>query len=193
MKRIIKIQTKKIVSHKNNGEPIIEKSLVKLLDHPEYLKLDNNSSFAKFVKYINANRYKETPLIVAVIDNKTGKELNKEDYQSIIDEMVTNGKSVKKIDYKKVAENQAIEIENLKSDFEARLKKLEEKKPSNLQPTKLPEGARDVDVMEALRINQRAIIEQKANDLNITFRKNIGNVKLLEKIIKVEPEFKVNE
>ena len=39
--------------------------------------------------------------------------------------------------------------------------------------------------------NDRIALENKANDLKIQFRSNIGDEKLLEKINEIEPEFKL--
>ena len=127
MERIIHIQTKKITSHDENGNPNVETSLVKLIDHLEYLKLNNKSSFSKFVNIMNANRYKETPVVIAVIDLKTMKHIDKKDYQNVIDKMASEGKSNKKVDNKKLSENQAIEIDKMKTDFEKRFEALERK------------------------------------------------------------------
>lgn len=127
MERIIQIQLKKITGHKENGEPIIEKTLIKLIDHINYLDLFNKSSFSKFVKYINANRYKEVPLVVAVIDLKTNKPINKNNYQDIINKMVIDGKPKEKINYKKIVEKQKKEIEKMKAEFEKRLEQLEKR------------------------------------------------------------------
>jgi len=39
-------------------------------------------------------------------------------------------------------------------------------------------------------VNVREILEAKAQELGISYRSNIGNEKLLEKINEVEPNFK---
>jgi len=183
MKRIIHVETKKIVSHDSVGNPIVEKSLVKLIDHPEYLDPLNRSSFAKFMKYLNANRYMENPLIVKVVDFDAKKELDKEDYQNAIDAKRAEAKSKKKIDYKKLAENQELEIKRMKIDFEERLKDLEARSKEQVEPKKYSEQEKP---------DNRTLLKQKADELNIAYRGNIGNVKLLEKIQEIEPEFKIN-
>lgn len=45
-------------------------------------------------------------------------------------------------------------------------------------------------VKPEIKSEQRAEIEDKANELGIKFRDNIGDSKLLEKIQSIEPEFK---
>jgi len=207
MKRIIHVQTKKIVSHDSVGNPIVETSLVKLIDQPEYLSQLNRSSFAKFMKYLNANRYKENPVIIKVVDFKTRQELDKEDYQNAVDVKRAEAKSKKKIDYKKLAENQELEIKRMKIDFEERLRDLEAKSKKQIEQDvpkpKAPIVEKEDIEPELEKSNSesskktsiednRTLLKEKADELNITYRGNIGNAKLLEKIQEIEPEFKID-
>ena len=198
MKRIIHVETKKIVSHDAVGNPITEKSLVKLIDQPEYLKQNNRSSFAKFVKNLNANRYKENPLIIKVVDYKTTKELDTKDYQDVIDSKISEAKSKKKVDYKKLAKDQELEIKTMKIDFEERLRELEGKINTKPELDEIDSEKEETPNNESesnendIGPDYRDLLEQKANELNITFRSNIGDVKLLGKIQEIEPEFKID-
>ena len=185
MKRIVHVKAKRIVSHDGVGKPVINESVIKLIDQPEFLSLENRSPFAKFVKYMNMNKYMENPKILEVIDFDTRKPLDVEEYQKAIDEMAAKSKSKEKIDYKKLAQEKELELKRMKDDFEQRLKALE--KPVK----KVTEKVIEKPVEVVIKKTDREILKAKATELNIKFKGNIGNAKLLEKIQAIEPEFKI--
>jgi len=51
------------------------------------------------------------------------------------------------------------------------------------------EALKNANLVEA-KSEDRVTLEQKANELGISFRKSIGDEKLLAKIVNIEPEFK---
>lgn len=69
------------------------------------------------------------------------------------------------------------EIELLKEQNALLMKQIEMQNNSKPEPVEASE--------------ERKALEGKANELNIKFRANIGDVKLLEKIQEIEPEFTV--
>lgn len=164
MKTIV-VETKKVVAHKADGMPVIETIKQKL--SPEL-------TFNKFVRLLPNQGYTSAKVVkvleTSFVDNKPNhKELDEIDkYQAMIDDRIKpTAKAGEPIDYKAKSEKQ----EALLKELEERLRALE-KKGSEKSP-------------------ERANIEDKANELGISFRANIGDEKLLEKIKEVEPEFEV--
>ena len=53
-------------------------------------------------------------------------------------------------------------------------------------------GLKYEEIKEEVKTSKnRAKLEEKANELEIEYRANIGDAKLLDKILEVEPEFKL--
>ncbi|MCK5605281.1 hypothetical protein KAR91_25540 [Candidatus Pacearchaeota archaeon] len=172
MKRIIYLNTARVYAHKADGSPKIERSIVKLEDGP---------IFSKFVKHIHLKGFieNEPPYVSKVVEASIVagieklKEVDPGKWQKIVEVAQAKHKPDVAIDYKKLSENQANEIEQLNvqnAGFEERLKALEKgnKKSGN-----------------------REALETKAKLLSIKFRDNIGDTKLLEKIQAIEPDFKL--
>jgi hypothetical protein len=172
MKTIV-VETKKVVAHKGNGMPVIE--TIKQKINPEL-------TFNKFVRLLPNQGYMSATVLEVI---KTKFEQKEEDgekfqvakhsnldevekYQAMIDERLKpETKPGEAIDYKAKSEKQ----EALLKELEERLRALEDKGSE-----KSPE-----------RVN----MEDKANELGITFRSNIGDEKLLGKIKEVQPDFEV--
>lgn len=172
MKTIV-VETKKVIAHKADGMPVIETIKQKL--NPEL-------TFNKFARLLPNQGYTSAKVIDVISTSFENKEENGkkfqvakhtkldeiDKYQSMIDERLKpTTKAGESIDYKAKSEKQ----EALLKELEERLRALE-----NKGYEKSPE---------------RAKIEDKANELGISFRANIGDEKLLEKIKEVEPEFEV--
>lgn len=122
-------------------------------------KIGPEATFNKFAKLLPNQGYASAEVIKVIED---GKEVDLiEKYQSMLD--IKPKIQDEKIDYKGLAEKQG----KLLEEMEARLKALEGDSKSE----------------------DRIKLESKANELEINFRANIGDSKLLEKIQEKEPEF----
>lgn len=164
MKTIV-VETKKVVAHKADGMPVIE--TIKQKINPEL-------TFNKWVDFLPNQGYtsvKVLEVINTVFENNKPKHSNLDEiekYQSIIDEKLSpETKAGESIDYKAKSEKQ----EALLAEMMERLKALEDKGDD--------------------KSDDRVKLESKAKELNISFRSNIGDEKLLEKIKEVEPKFEV--
>ena len=180
MKTAIHLKTARVSSTDTDGTPKIERLTVKLTD---------GINFNKFVRHMYLQNYlkKEPPFVAKVIQEKGGEwvEIDKTPWQEIVEkELLSRGKPVI-IDYKALSEQQSKEIEGLKSDFEDRLASLEKGKA---------EIKKDFQIAKSEIItnpSNRSKLEQKATELKVKFRTNIGDKKLLEKIQAIEPDFKI--
>lgn len=156
MKTIV-VKTKKVVSHKENGEAVYEETRIPL--SPEL-------TFNKFVKYIHNQGYVSVDVIEVLDNGKSVDEVDK--YNKKIQEVLRpKSNPGQDIDYKALSEKQNALLQELQE----RLSLLEDKSNNKTE--------------------SRIKLEAKANDLNISFRANIGDEKLLEKIKEIEPEFEV--
>jgi hypothetical protein len=174
MKTIV-VETKKVVSHDGKGMPVIE--TIKQKINPEL-------TFNKFVRFLPNQGYAEVNVLEVIETKFETKEedgrkfqvpkhskLNEvEKYQARINEVLKpEAKPGDAIDYKAKSEKQEAQLKEMM----ARLQALEEKN-------------KPVDISE-----YRLKLETKAKELEITFRSNIGDEKLLEKIKEVQPDFEV--
>lgn len=164
MKTIV-VKTEKVVSHKDDMMPVIE-----VINQ----KISPELTFFKFVKYLPNQGYKSATVVKVLDDDKEVDEVEK--YQTMIDESL-KAKQSGAIDYKAESEKQA----KLNAEL---LKRIEAIETGNKEGYNTP-------IMFEQRDKNREVLVQKAYELSITFRSNIGNAKLLEKIQEVEPEFKV--
>lgn len=125
------------------------------------------ATFKKFLQFLPNQNYKSATVVKVFED---GEEVNKVDeYQSKVDAALeTKHQFGEKVDYKSKSEK----LEAKLSEVLERLEALESNKGSN----NLDRGA----------------LESKATELNITFRSNIGDDKLLAKIKEIEPNFELN-
>ena len=168
METVIYLKTSKVFGYQANGLPKIEKSTV---------KLESIRAFPNFIRHINANKYTETPIVEKVIEIANGKtnEIDVSLYQDIVNKALKKPASKENVDYKKLAEDQEKELLNQADEialFKERFAKLEAK----------------INVNSS---EERELLEQKANELNITFRSSIGDKKLLAKIQEIEQDFEV--
>lgn len=174
MKTIV-VETKKVVSHDGKGMPVIE--TIKQKINPEL-------TFNKFVRLLPNQGYAEAKVLEVIQTTFETKEENGkkfpvakhsnldevEKYQAMIDERLKpETKPGDAIDYKAKSEKQEAQLKEMME----RLKALEEKQGGQVTS------------------DMRQKLEAKANELEITFRSNIGDEKLLEKIREVQPDFKV--
>lgn len=166
--RVYHLQTHKVTSiDKASRMPVIESILVKLTG---ILSLQKHSLFLKQESIIPKN----PPYIKRVlIDGKDAGEEEKRIAQAILTE------GLKPAD-KKLSDKEALEKqEKLNIELEKRLAALE-------TPLKEVNGENSKEID-----NIREQLKAKATSLNITFRSNLGNEKLLLKIQDIEPEFEI--
>ena len=167
METVIYLKTSKVFGYHGNGLPKIEKSTV---------KLESVRAFPNFIRHISANKYTENPIVEKVIEIENGKinEIDVSLYQDIINKALKKETLKNDTDYKKLAEDQAAKIALLEEKF------------SKLEAKSNNESSEENELS-----NIRESLEQKANELNITFRSSIGDKKLLAKIQEIEPDFKL--
>jgi hypothetical protein len=176
MKTVV-VKTEKIIGHKNSGMPIIDVISQKI--SPEL-------TFNKFIKYLPNQQYLKATVIKVLNDGKEVDEIEK--YQAMIDgSLKPEVKAGEAIDYKALSEKQSAKM----AEMMQRLEALEDKKEVDPIDTILKEGLKNEANKEDSKII-RMQLEDKANELNISFRANIGDTKLLEKIQAIEPEFNIN-
>ena len=182
MKRVIWLKTARVSGHNPDNTAKVERITN---------KLEDGDNFNKFIKYLNLKGFmtSEPPTIEKVMENQDGKwvVIDSEPWIEKLNAALKVEVNNDKIDFKMLSEKQAKEIESLKANnqsFEERLKALEQIKPieSTLEVTK--------EVKEQIDPELRVKLEAKANELGIKFHVNIGNDKLIAKIIEIEPEFK---
>ena len=138
----------------------------------DVVKLVGEIALQKYCKFLPVRGFysKEPPVIVKVLERAGTKysDLGKgaiEEAQKVVNELIKIAKGPVKVDYKSEFEAQKKKTD----DLEARLKALEGDNKSD----------------------QRKSLEDKANELLIKFRANIGDDKLIEKIKEVDPLFEV--
>ena len=167
METVIYLKTSKVFGYHSNGLPKIEKSTV---------KLESVRAFPNFIRHISANKYTENPIVEKVIEIENGKinEIDASLYQDIINKALKTETLKNDTDYKKLAEDQAAKIALLEEKF------------SKLEAKSNNESSEENELS-----NIRELLEQKANELNITFRSSIGDKKLLAKIQEIEQDFEV--
>ena len=168
------MRTQKVYGYLDNGMPKIENSLV---------KLEDERAFPNFIQHINANKYKENPVVEKVVEysGEEKKEVDVTAWQNIINDAIKNDKKKSPIDYKVKSEAQQREIESQKlliNSFEERIASLEKGKPISKE-----------QLTAEVEMSEGDFLRIKAKQLGIKFRENIGNEKLMAKIIEVEPEF----
>jgi hypothetical protein len=185
MKRVIWLKTARVSGHNPDNTAKVERITN---------KLEDGDNFNKFIRYLNLKGLmtSEPPTIEKVMENQDGKwvVINPQPWIEKLKEALVVVPDDAKTDFKLLSEKQAKEIESLKvnnQSFEERLKALESNKEENIvlknQDGEIITGKDEVPIL-------RASLETKANELGIKFRENIGNDKLIAKIIEVEPEFK---
>lgn len=130
-------------------------------------KISPEVTFNKFIEFLPIQNYSKAEVIRVLED---GKELDEvEKYQEMVNKSLKpDVKFGDSVDYKALSEKQS----EMMARMEQRLAALEEKK-------------------EPKATGQREAIESKANELNISFRSNIGDEKLLDKIREIEPNFEL--
>lgn len=173
MNTVIHLKTARVYGHNDDGSPKIERTIV---------KLEDGSNFNKFIKhmYLKGFMDKEPPTVVKILQKSNGKfvEISGVKWQTMVDKEIANNKQPTKVDYKALSEKQANEIANLKivnDGVEERLKALETPKVPAKPKEKTP---------------KRLALETKAKELKIAY-KSASSKKLLEKIQKIEPDFKL--
>lgn len=129
-------------------------------------KISPELTFNKFIKYLPNQNYKSATVIKVIEDGKEINEIGK--YQSMVDDVLKPKPSAgASVDYKALSEKQSSQLEEALK----RIAALEDK------------GSEKSDY--------RVSLEVKAEELDISFRANIGDAKLLEKIQQIEPDFKL--
>lgn len=194
MKTIV-IKTKKVVSHKRDGMPVIETIEQKI--GPEF-------TFNKWLKYL-PNQNFQSAVVVRVLESTEvkNKMVNKEideveKYQALIDKALkSETKLGEEVDYKALSEKQSSQLQ----DALNRIAALEDhKKGKDLSNIDIPNKDAINQIMdiglknEAKKINDKIVrlaLESKANELEMKFDKRLGDAKLLEKIQAIEPEFNI--
>lgn len=132
-------------------------------------KISPELTFNKFIKYLLNQNYKSTTVIKVLKDDKEVSEVKK--YQDKIDYVLSSANKTKgQTDYKALSEKQSDQLTEALKRIEA-----------------LEDKGQNEDNTE-----DRKKLETKARELNITFKANIGDEKLLVKIIEIEPNFKLN-
>jgi hypothetical protein len=125
-------------------------------------KLSPEMTFNKFLKYLS-NQYYTSVTVVEAFEGK--KALDVKEYQEKVDNAMEKKQS-DRIDYKALSEKQSKQLE---------------------------EALKRLEVLEnkSTKDNARERLEAKAIELEISFRANIGNDKLLAKIQEIEPDFEL--
>jgi hypothetical protein len=159
--------------------PKIERTIV---------KLEDGDNFNKFVKHMHLKGYmtSEPPTVEKVLqkdDKGKYQEIDKTKWTKQVEKALETKGVEKPIDYKAEFEKQKAQ----NSDILARLEAMEKGKMGS---TNISDAVKEVQHSIDGQ-NLRDKLEDKANELEITFRANIGDAKLLEKIQAVEPEFTV--
>ena len=174
MNTVIWLKTARVYGSNDDMTPKIERTII---------KLENGDNFNKFVKHMHLKGYmkSEPPTVDRVLqkdDKGVFQEIDKAKWQKQVEEALQSNGIEKPIDYKALSEKQNRDLKELKANnnaFEERLKALEAKGyiPSRIETEK------------------RELLLTKATELKIKFSPKIGDVKLLEKIQAVEPDFKL--
>ena len=187
MKTVIHLKTARVYGNNADMTPKVERTTV---------KLEDGDNFNKFVKHMHLKGYmkSEPPVVVKVLQkDEKGKyqEIDKTKWQNQVAQAVQENGVPAKVDYKAEYEKQKAQNAGIMERLEA----LEQIKPieATLEVTKSSTLTDDInEVIDANNAqNKRDLLEVKAKELNITFRANIGDAKLLEKIQAVEPDFKL--
>jgi len=165
MGKVIYLKVAKVGSQNSDMTTSIERTEV---------TLEEGKNFNNFVKHLHVQNDidSEPPHVTKVVIVKNGKvidnDVDKAPYQKQVEAALDKMKNPNKvIDYKAESEKQS----KLNADLLERLEALENK------------GNEKSDDREAL--------EDKANELEISFRSTIGDEKLLKKIQDIEPDYKL--
>lgn len=165
MGKIIYLKVAKVASQNADMTSNIERNTI---------TLEEGKNFDNFVALIHTQGYllKEPPVVeeVAMLkDGKiVGKDLDKKPYQTQVDKALEAMKMPEKtVDYKAEAEKQ----KEVNIDLLKRIEALEK-------------GDGDL-------LGDRTALEAKARELNINFPTNIKDETLLNKILEIEPDFKI--
>lgn len=180
--RTYHLRTWRVSGHEKDLTPKIEDITVKLQGGINTLE--------KYCKFLLVRGFMKSkpPQIVKVIErNKAGKwidlkESDIEEAQLIVDKVLSNSKVNEKIDYKSEFEEQKKRIDALEKRLAAR--ETPETEAYNHGSVKVIEKAKAL-------FSEKELLQAKAKELNIDFRSNLGNEKLLLKIQDIEPEYKI--
>lgn len=147
------------------------------------ITLESGANFDNFVKHLNVQNFlmsdSEKPTVIKAVefkDGKPGKEVDFEKYSKQVEDSLSNKRTTGAIDYKELSEKQSDKIskmEAMMADFE---KRLEETTNRN----------------EPVKSDDRIKLENKASELEIKYRSDVSDNKLLEKIQAVESDFELN-
>ena len=164
MGKVIYLKVAKVGSQNSDMTTSIERTEI---------TLEEGKNFNNFVKHLHVQNYimNEPPHVTKVVEVKNGKvgaEIDKEPFQKQVEEALNKIKNPSaEVDYKAESEKQA----KLNADLLERLEALENKGND--------------------KSDERISLENKANELNVSFRSTIGDEKLLAKINEVEPDYKL--
>jgi hypothetical protein len=178
MTHVIYLKVAKVASQNADMTTEVERTTV---------TLESGKNFDNFVKHLHVQNYltseAEKPRVLKVAELKdgvAGKEVDKTPYVNKVNEALNSvQRSGQAIDYKALSEKQSAKISEMEqrfAAFEDRLKEAEGNKG------KVPEDQPTFN---------RVILEDKAKELDINFKSNIGDKKLLEKIQVIEPDYKL--
>lgn len=164
MKTVIHLKTARVYGNNADMTPKVERTTV---------KLEDGDNFNKFVKHMHLKGFMESepPTVSKVLQkNKEGKyqEIDKTKWQLQVNKAVQSKGVPAKVDYKAEYEKQKAQNAGILERLEA----LESEKTK-------------------IKSSERIALEEKANRLEVKFRDNIGDTKLLEKIQAIEPDFKL--
>jgi len=171
MEKVIHLKTARVYALNRDSTPKIERTTVKLMDGTNFNKFIDNIHLKGFME----NEPPYVDKVLQMVDKKY-VEIDKAPWQKIVDEAISKKGIKASVNYKELAEKQSKEINQLRANndgFEERLRQLE------------GGGKSGSDTV------YRDALISKANELKIKFRGNIGDAKLLAKIVEVEPDFKV--
>lgn len=171
--RVYHLQTHKVASiNKKDSMPVIESILVKLTS---ILSLKKYCLFLTQERVIEKNPPKITKVL---IDGKDAGEDEMRTAQATMDEILKPAE--KKLSYKEAFEDQ----EKKTIELEKRLQALEVPKLEMIDSS-------DLELRKAEDDKRKEMLRAKATELNIAFRSNLGDEKLLLKIQEIEPEYKI--
>lgn len=170
--KTIHLKTARVSGLNSDNTSIIERITV---------KLEEGKSFNNFIKHLPLIGLikNEPPKVVKVLEFKAGKykEIDTKPHQALVDAAIAPKLGdTQSVDFKAKYEKQAGEIQELRD----LIAKMQPETPSE----------EDEDLIGGP--TQREQLETKANELEITFNKAIGDEKLLERIQGVDPDFNIN-
>ena len=156
------------------------------------VKLEVGKSFNNFIKHLPLVGLvaAEPPKVLKVLeftpDKKEPKEIDTKPYQALVDAAVKPQQETTKegADFKELYEKQAEQTEAQQAEIQE-LRDL----IKNMNSGGAPVDGEDED--DLMGLTQREQLVNKANELEITFNKTIGDQNLLDRILEKDPNFEI--